>query len=95
VNSASIVVPWGEKGAMGYLPDGTTFVQPAFPPEKVVDSVAAGDTFIAALISSLSRKQSLKEATKFACWVAGAKVSVVGFDGLADALSQANLPDKM
>jgi len=81
------VVPWGELGATAYLPDGTTFAQAAFPPQKVVDSVGAGDTFIAALVAALSRKHSVQEATTFACRVAGAKVGITGYDGLLQALS--------
>ena len=54
----------------------------AFPPEKLVDTLGAGDTFNAGIIHSLSRGKSVSEALTYACKLAGTKCGMVGFDGL-------------
>uniref|UniRef100_A0A8B9QZ81 Ketohexokinase n=1 Tax=Apteryx owenii TaxID=8824 RepID=A0A8B9QZ81_APTOW len=54
----------------------------AFPPDAVVDTLGAGDTFNAAVIFALSEGQSLQEAITFGCRVAGRKCGVQGYDGI-------------
>uniref|UniRef100_A0A8B9QM42 Ketohexokinase n=1 Tax=Apteryx owenii TaxID=8824 RepID=A0A8B9QM42_APTOW len=55
----------------------------AFPPDAVVDTLGAGDTFNAAVIFALSEgRQSLQEAITFGCRVAGRKCGVQGYDGI-------------
>ena len=58
---AKLVVPWGDKGAAGYDSEtGESFACPPFPPpEGLVDSLGAGDSFNAALIGSLAHGASL------------------------------------
>ena len=58
---AKLVVPWGDKGAAGYdSVTGESFTCPPFPPpEGLVDSLGAGDSFNAALIGSLAHGASL------------------------------------
>ena len=55
---------------------------PAFPPEVVVDTLGAGDTFNAATIFALNAGKSLSEAVTFGCRVAGTKCGMMGNSGL-------------
>ncbi|KAI4496429.1 hypothetical protein M0804_000239 [Polistes exclamans] len=50
-----LICAWGDRGAMARAPDGTTVKSPAFPPEIIVDSLGAGDTFNAAVIHYLNK----------------------------------------
>lgn len=55
----------------------------AKPPAKAVDSLGAGDTFMAATIHSLSQGQSFQEAIEFGCRIAGAKIGFYGYDNIS------------
>ena len=89
---AIVVCSLGEKGAIARRGQ-TCWSAPTFPPDAVVDTVGAGDTFNAGLIRSLvaSRREgvdiaqdagAVETALSFACQVAGAKVGMNGFGGL-------------
>ena len=81
-----IICAWGEEGAAGRDSDGTIIDVPAHkPPNGVIDTIGAGDTFNASVVSCLSQKKSLKEALTVGCKVAGTKVGQVGFKNLKDA----------
>nr|BAN20789.1 ketohexokinase [Riptortus pedestris] len=80
--SAIVISTWGEKGATGLGPDGEKIHCPAYSPERVVDTIGAGDTFNAAIIHAMNRNLTLKGALDFACRVAGCKVGLEGFNGL-------------
>ena len=56
---ATIVCAWGEKGADGAGPDGDVKHSDAYPPEKLVDTLGAGDTFVAAAKYSLIKESSV------------------------------------
>ncbi|XP_075451261.1 ketohexokinase isoform X8 [Ascaphus truei] len=79
---AYLVCAWAEKGADAVGPDGTVIHSDSFPPETMVDTLGAGDTFNASVIYTLSRGQSLQEALTFGCRVAGKKCGMHGFDGI-------------
>ncbi|XP_064652079.1 ketohexokinase-like isoform X2 [Lineus longissimus] len=81
---AAVICAWGEKGACGKGPDGKLVQVAAYPQEKVVDTLGAGDTFNASTILALSRGYSLQEALDFGCFVAGAKCGMMGFDGIKE-----------
>ncbi|XP_015126329.1 ketohexokinase [Diachasma alloeum] len=53
-SGATIVCAWGDRGAMARTRDGTIVQSPAFPPTKIVDTLGAGDTFVAATIHYLN-----------------------------------------
>jgi sugar/nucleoside kinase (ribokinase family) len=79
------IVGWGSTGAFALDARAgrcRPLFQPAFRPAAVVDSVGAGDTFIAATIYALAGGADAEAALRCACTVAGAKVGRNGFDGL-------------
>ena len=90
-----LVVPWGEEGAIMRLPAGVVLHCPAME-VQVVDSVGAGDTFIAALLYGVMRERAAwiaagggvwewseergERLLRFACGIAGEKCKVKGLD---------------
>ena len=83
---ATVICAWGEEGADGVGPDGVVKHSDAYPPEKVVDTLGAGDTFVAGAIYSLVKGSSVEDALIFACRLAGFKCGMPGNDGLVEAL---------
>ncbi|XP_067311988.1 ketohexokinase isoform X1 [Pseudorasbora parva] len=81
---ATLICAWAEKGADALGPDGVVLHSDAFPPEKLVDTLGAGDTFNASIIYSLSNGGSLQDALTFGCQIAGKKCGVHGYDGILD-----------
>ncbi|XP_034163743.2 ketohexokinase isoform X3 [Pangasianodon hypophthalmus] len=79
---AVLICAWAENGADAMGPDGAVLHSDAFPPEKLVDTLGAGDTFNASVIYSLSNGGSLQEALTFGCQIAGKKCGVHGYDGI-------------
>uniref|UniRef100_A0A8C3KAC0 Ketohexokinase n=1 Tax=Calidris pygmaea TaxID=425635 RepID=A0A8C3KAC0_9CHAR len=51
---ATLICAWAEAGADAVGPDGELVHSDAFPPETLVDTLGAGDTFNAAVIFALS-----------------------------------------
>ncbi|XP_015140518.1 ketohexokinase [Gallus gallus] len=79
---ATMICAWAEEGADALEPDGTLVHADAFPPERLVDTLGAGDTFNAAVIFALSGGQSLRDALTFGCRIAGKKCGIHGYDGI-------------
>ncbi|XP_005400512.1 PREDICTED: ketohexokinase isoform X5 [Chinchilla lanigera] len=79
---ATLICAWAEEGADALGPDGHLLHSDAFSPPRVVDTLGAGDTFNASVIFSLSRGNSMQEALRFGCQVAGKKCGLQGFDGI-------------
>nr|XP_053650539.1 ketohexokinase-like isoform X1 [Cherax quadricarinatus] len=77
-----VICPWGEDGASASSSDGQLVHSSAFPPSQVVDTLGAGDTFIAATIFSLASGCTLKDSITFGCRIAGLKVGVIGWEPL-------------
>ena len=80
--NAMLVCTWGEQGAWLRDINNTEYHVPACPPSRVIDTLAAGDTFNAGIIHSLCNGNTPLEAVKFACQLAGMKVGQNGIDGL-------------
>ena len=76
------VCPWGDTGAWAIQPLDKICFSPAYIPNKVTDTLGAGDTFNAGLIHGLVSGQTVKEALTTACQLAGKKVGQLGFDNL-------------
>ncbi|KAH8259351.1 hypothetical protein KR026_002955 [Drosophila bipectinata] len=76
-----IICPWGSQGAVCLDAAGDFHSIAAYKPEKIVDTLGAGDTFMAGLIyASFVDQLSLTDAMDFANWVAGHKISDYGYD---------------
>lgn len=80
--NADLVCTWGEQGAHALLHNGEKHFSPAFSPQKVVDTLGAGDTFNAGLISALANNINWLEALPFACRLAGKKCGQTGLENL-------------
>ncbi|NWS35342.1 KHK Ketohexokinase, partial [Polioptila caerulea] len=79
---ATLICAWAEKGADAMGPDGKLVHSDAFPPETLVDTLGAGDTFNAAVIFALAEGRTLQDALTFGCRIAGRKCGIQGFDGI-------------
>ncbi|XP_053173064.1 ketohexokinase isoform X6 [Scomber japonicus] len=84
---AVLVCAWAEHGADALGPDGLLIHSDAFPPETLVDTLGAGDTFNAAVIYKLSNGGSLQDALTFGCRVAGRKCGFHGYDDISEEFS--------
>jgi ketohexokinase len=73
---------WGKQGAWAINQHQKVFHSPAFPPEQLIDTLGAGDTFNAGLIDSLVNNTELQFALTYACRLAGHKCGQVGFNHL-------------
>jgi ketohexokinase len=81
---ALIVCPWGNKGAWAQDKEGNVFHAPAHTPEKIIDTLGAGDSFNAGLIHALASGKTPGEALEFANLLAGIKIGQMGLADLAD-----------
>ena len=80
--NVDIVCTLGEKGAVALSRHGEVIRNDASPPQRLVDTLAAGDTFNAAMIDALLRGAALADALRFACQLAGNKCAQAGLHGL-------------
>uniref|UniRef100_A0A1B6HE21 Carbohydrate kinase PfkB domain-containing protein n=1 Tax=Homalodisca liturata TaxID=320908 RepID=A0A1B6HE21_9HEMI len=85
---ASVIVAWGEAGAAGQVSGGEVVDSPASPPPAVVDTLGAGDTFLAATIVCLSQGYDLRQSIAAGCRIAGVKVGSSGFSSVHPNLIQ-------
>uniref|UniRef100_A0A7S4RZS6 Carbohydrate kinase PfkB domain-containing protein n=1 Tax=Alexandrium monilatum TaxID=311494 RepID=A0A7S4RZS6_9DINO len=81
------ICPWGSLGAFALdCATGQAHFQAARKLDKVVDSVGAGDTFVAACIFALLRGADAATALLCGCSVAGQKVAQEGLSCLSVAV---------
>ncbi|CAG8467587.1 6950_t:CDS:2 [Paraglomus occultum] len=80
-STAYLFCTWGDAGASCFHnPTQRLFTAPALPITRVVDTVGAGDTFIAGVIYGLSLGVAPESVLRFACELAGHKCLQIGFD---------------
>ena len=72
-----MVVKLGPDGAY-YEDDTQSGHVPAYPVERVVDTVGAGDGFAVGVISALLEGRSLEDAVRRAAWIGARAVQVPG-----------------
>lgn len=82
------VCGWGCDGSFALESDGTAHYEPVHVQRCVVDSIGAGDTFVAAMLYALVNGARTAQALRCANSVAGRKVAQVGFKNLRDAVPQ-------
>ena len=80
VPQACIIAAWGEQGAYALGAGDAICHAPAMPPERVIDTLGAGDTFNAAVIDAAIRGIAVPELLQSACKLAGEKCGRHGFD---------------
>ncbi|KAI8150308.1 Ribokinase-like protein [Fennellomyces sp. T-0311] len=85
--NAVLFCTWGSTGATCLQPSGEEIHAAAPVVSHVKDSIGAGDTFIAGIISTLLRGMPYLQALKFACELASRKVAQQGFENLAEAMT--------
>jgi len=73
---------WGEQGAWAMSENKQIFHSDAFPPEQLIDTLGAGDTFNAGFIHSLANHIDPQHALNNACQLAGHKCGQYGFSNL-------------
>jgi ribokinase len=95
----TVVATLGSEGALAASPDGASLRVEALPLETVVDTTAAGDTFVGALASAFDEGQSLADALRFAsvagglaCMKAGSQTSVPSRGDILARLSEVPPP---
>ena len=80
--SATLICAWGDDGAAALTQGSSPVTSSIFPPESLLDTLGAGDTFNAATILALSTGKTVHEAITFGCRVAGAKCGALGYKHL-------------
>ncbi|XP_017022865.1 ketohexokinase [Drosophila kikkawai] len=76
-----IICPWGSEGAVCMDSKGNYIKFSSYQPEKVVDTLGAGDSFVAGFINAtFEHQRGLRDAVDFANRVASRKIEGFGYD---------------
>jgi ketohexokinase len=78
------VLAWGAGGSFGWTRGSDVVHAQAEPPDRLVDTLGAGDVFNAAVIDGLLDGLALPEVLAAANRLAGRKCAQVGLAGLVD-----------
>lgn len=87
-NNFTVICPWDTDGVAVLDKENNFYTCPSFPPEKIVDTLGAGDTFCAATLFALNKGKEIQEAIKFGSKIAGLKVGFYGYDGIKEGCKQ-------
>lgn len=79
---ANLTCGWGKNGAYAMSRNGSFLYSPAFVPKHTIDTLGAGDVFVAGIIHHLSHDNSLNAALNEASTLAGKKCGQYGLDNL-------------
>ena len=83
---ALLFCAWGDEGAVALDRQGRSCLHEAVVPITVVDTLGAGDTFNAGIISACMDGLDTEASLALACHLAGKKCGQSGFDGLNPAV---------
>jgi 2-dehydro-3-deoxygluconokinase len=76
--AARVIVKLGTDGAYYDDRDAGCGTVPAFPVEKVIDTVGAGDGFAVGVVSALLEGRSIADAARRGAWIGARAVQVLG-----------------
>lgn len=81
-----LICPWGTDGACAVSSTGEFYECPSFPPpDKIVDTLGAGDTFCAGTLDALMQDfNNVQLAIEKGCRIAGFKCGFFGYDCVKD-----------
>lgn len=86
---ADLFCTWGAEGAVVLDRAGRLTKEAAHVPDRVVDTLGAGDTFNAAVIDGYIAGREVDTILREACMLAGEKCARIGFDDLVRPLGGA------
>lgn len=86
-----LIAPWGADGAWALVPGQPPLHAPAQPPSEIIDSIAAGDCFNAALIDGLLAGRTPADLLARANRLAGHSCGQAGIDGVVASARRAGL----
>lgn len=86
--NAQLVCTWGKEGAWYCSSSGEIQHQPAHTIPQTIDTLGAGDTFIAGVIHALIEQQPLNLAVEAGSALAARKCQQTGFDNLLSEIKE-------
>ncbi len=82
IPSKELICTWGRKESVATNKEGKLIQCQTYPPEKIVDTLAAGDTFNAGYIDAKLNNLTFSQTLDFANKLAGKKCGQLGLDFL-------------
>ncbi|XP_055371360.1 ketohexokinase-like [Condylostylus longicornis] len=79
-----IICTWSSEGSAVLDSTNNYEIIPAFPPDNIIDTLGAGDSFCAAAIYALSNGENCFKSVEFGNRIAGFKLSFYGYDKISE-----------